>query len=149
MRIAVVVGLMLGSCASAARGPTAAEPEPTVMCGTLGHGALYAFMASLPALDLAQRAYDDAGAAPDHAAAAQHYLACAAAYRAVPDDFAELDHVLANTQQCYRAAIVEYYNGQILERVGRATVTAALADEPRVKAEMMAELASTKECTAE
>lgn len=145
------VGLLLcaGACSSPPPRVAAPASAPLAMCATMEHGALYLFKARVPALDDAQRAYDVAAADPDPASAAQHYLACARAYRAVPDDFAELEHVLANTRQCYQAAIIEYYNGQILERVGRAAVTAALADEPRVKAAVEAELADTKECTAE
>ncbi|MBK9035290.1 MAG: hypothetical protein IPL61_29230 [Myxococcales bacterium] len=142
--------VLAGACSSSAPPPAAAPAsEPVLGCAAMGQGALYAFKASSPALDDAQREYDVAAEDTDPASAAQHYLACARAYRAVPDDFAELDHVIANTRICYQAAIVEYYNGQLLERLGRAAVTAALADEPRVKAAVEAELASTKECTAE
>jgi hypothetical protein len=152
MRSLVGAVLALAACSSSAA-PVKAPPEP-YLCAHLGYGALYAFMAHDQATDAtiaaAQAAYD-AGGGVEGAPAARHYLACAAAYRAIPDSFPELEHVLANARVCYDAAIVAYYNTQSLEREGRAAVTAALADEPRpaLRAEVAEALAAQKECTAE
>jgi hypothetical protein len=146
--------LVVGMIACATSKPPPADPSPTFVCGHLGHGVLFVFQASADAIETAQAEYDTAAAiVDDPARAAQHYLACAAAYRSIPDNFAEIEHVVANTRQCYQAAIIEYYNGQILDSQGRAAVTAALAGETRgdgtLKADVSAELAAQKECGAE
>ncbi len=149
--------LLFAACGSPAKPAPAAPaavaaPADEIMCGQLGHGALYVFRANDPAIDAAQAAYDAATAAgDDHARAAQHYLACAAAYRAIPADFAELDHALANARHCYDAAIIAYYNGRLIEREGRAAVTAALAEEPRaaLATDVASALAAQKDCGAE
>ncbi len=151
MRSLIGAVLALGACSSSAA-PVKAPPEP-FLCGQLGHGALYAFRAHDEATDAsiaaAEAAYE-AGGDVEGAPAARHYLACAAAYRAIPDSFPELAHVLANARICYDAAIIAYYNTQALEREGRAAVTAALADEPRpaLRADVAEALAAQHECTA-
>jgi hypothetical protein len=161
MTMALCAGVT--ACSSPARAPATTEgagsgsdEQGSIGCAAYGRYSNYGFKqtgAGQPAaIDDADRettAAIDAG--DDHASAAAHYLACARAYSGVPADFDQLDHVVANTRNCYLNALAEYIEGGLLEREGRAAIKAALATEHRaeIKDDITAQLADAKDCPAD
>jgi hypothetical protein len=80
------------------------------------------------------------------AKSAQRFVDCARVYRTVPDNDRDIETAKTNAEYCYANAILAYAAGALLESEGRAVLTKAQTDDPRMRGALEARLSKARDC---